>query len=302
VTVRGTVAGGSSGSWTPPLAPGIEALHLQVDGVRLRVLAAGDKNAPPLVLLHGIAGSADEWQTVMPGLAAQYRVLAPDAPGHGFSEKPSDRPYDVPAYINATLGTLDALGVHCGLLVALSGAGPIGATIALDHPDRVEKLILVDAAGLGREVSWKYRLTALPLARRFFPAGTNARAIETFGRALLYRPDLLPDGWVERRMHIWASEGAVDAFFATARDGLSLRGQRLDLTLRLSEISQPTLILWGRQDPIIPVAHAVRAAQQIPGAELHIFEQCGHMPLWEYPNEFVKRVLGFLGHPAEEPQ
>ena len=279
------------------IAPAIEHRRLRVAGLERRILVAGPETAPPLVLLHGIAGSADEWQGVMPGLAERYRVYAPDAPGHGHSAKPrahDGHRYDVAFYTAATLDLLGALGVDRAPLLALSGGGPVALTLALDHPDRVTHLVLVDAAGLGREVSWNYRLATLPFARTLFRRGLTPTSIEAAGRRLLHNRDRLPDGWAERRLAIWSTDGAVEAFFATVRHNLTLRGQRHTFTHRLPDVVQPTLIVWGRQDPIIPLAHALSAARLIPNARLHLFDPCGHIPPWEYPDEFVRLLLDFL--------
>jgi 4,5:9,10-diseco-3-hydroxy-5,9,17-trioxoandrosta-1(10),2-diene-4-oate hydrolase len=200
----------------------------------------------------------------------------------------------VATYAAATLEVLDELGVERAPLVALSGGGPVALTLALEQPERVSRLVLVDAAGLGREVSWSYRLTILPLAPALFRRGLTAGRIEAFGRRLLYDRERLPERWVERRQAIWATDGAVEAFFSTARRSLTLRGQRVTFEGRLHEVRQPTLIVWGREDPIIPVRHGIGAAQRIPKARLHVFERCGHVPPWEYPDEFVRVVKEFL--------
>jgi pimeloyl-ACP methyl ester carboxylesterase len=95
-------------------------------------------------------------------------------------------------------------------------------------------------------------------------------------------------------MRIWATPGAIEAFLATARAGVSIFGQKVDFSARLPEVRQPTLVVWGRQDPVIPVAHGIAAARALPNARLHIFEECGHMPVWEYPDDFSRLVLDFL--------
>ena len=289
------VSDASLGAIDVPDVPGVEALRLTVNGVGLRVLVAGDPKSQPLMLLHGIAGSADEWLEVLPQLATCYRTVAADAPGHGFSDKPGDLTYDGELYAQSVLGVMDALGITRAPLVAISGGGTVALKIALDYPDRISKLVLVDAAGLGRQVAWSYRLATLPLMKRAFRRSTTPRSIEAFGRALLVQRDRLPHGWVQRRQRIWATEGALDAFFGTVCTGLSLLGQRVEFTSRLHEVRQPSLIIWGRQDPIIPVSHGISAAQRIPDAQLHVFERCGHMPIWEYPEEFARVVTEFLG-------
>lgn len=284
------------------LPAGVEERRQRVGGAmggyEQRALVAGPEDAPPLLLLHGIAGSADEWAPVMPALATKFRVHAPDAPGHGFSEKPANLAYDLATYRDAAVASLDELSaaasgkrVH---LMALSGGGTVALSVALDHGDRIDRLVLVDAAGIGREVSWDYRLASLSGASRLFRRSLTPAAIRGYGRRLLYHADRLPPGWVERRRRIWATEGAIEAFFRTARATLSLRGQRHTFGQWLHEIKQPTLVVWGREDPIIPVAHAYRAAQQIPNARLEVFERCGHVPPWEYPQEFSRAVLEFL--------
>src|SRR5438067_398232 len=99
----------------------------------------------PLLLLHGIAGSADEFLSVLPDLGRRYRAIAADAPGHGFSEKPLAHRYDIAAYVDATLGLMDTLGIDRAPVVAFSGAGTVAISLALTHPERVEELVLVDA-------------------------------------------------------------------------------------------------------------------------------------------------------------
>jgi pimeloyl-ACP methyl ester carboxylesterase len=271
---------------------GVEERRLRIHGVEQRVLVAG--HGWPVMLFHGIAGSADEWLGVLPKIAQRHRVVAADAPGHGFSEKPFTHRYDIDSYVDSVLGVMDAMGIRRGPVVALSGGGAVALSLALSHPDRVSKLVLVDAAGLGRQVSWSYRLVRLPLARHLFRRSTNRVSVEAFGRRLCYTPARLPDGWVDRRLQIWSSPGAVEAFFSTTQAGISLLGQKVEFSRRLGEIKQPTLIVWGRQDPIIPVAHGIAAARAIPNARLEIFERCGHMPIWEYPDEFAQMVMDFL--------
>lgn len=268
---------------------------MRVHGVRHRVLVGG--TGPPLLLLHGIGGSADEWLSVLPPLAERFRTIAPDAVGHGFSEKPPAHPYDVETYTQSVLGIMDAYGIDQTPLMAVSGGGAVALSLALRHPQRLSKLVLVDAAGLGRGVAWRYRLATLPFTRSLMRR-TNRRAIEAFGRGLCFHRDRLPEGWVERRLDIWATAGAVEAFVATVRANLTLRGQRVEFSTRLEEILQPTLVIWGRQDTTLPVSHGIQAAQRIPGARLHVFEQCGHMPFWEYPREFAQLVLEFLSPEA----
>jgi len=171
--------------------PSIETREMVVGGLRQRVLVAGD--GPPLVLLHGIAGSADEFVDVLPRLGRRFRVIAADAPGHGFSDKPREHPYDMESYVHSVLGLMDSFGVRRAPVIAVSGGGSVALTMAFAQPERIEKLVLVDAAGLGRDVSWRYRLSSLPLVRHAMRLSTRGQ-IEAFGRALCYHGDRLPEG------------------------------------------------------------------------------------------------------------
>lgn len=274
----------------------METRRIRAGDVNLNVLLAGAETAPPLLLLHGIGGTAYEWMGVVPRFAEHYRVIAADAPGHGFSDKPRGGAYNVDYYVDAILGLMGALGIDMAPVVAVSGGGAVAVALVLAAPQRVSKLVLVSSAGLGREVALHYRLSGLPLSAFLFRRGLSRKTSESFGRALCYHRDRLPAGWVDRRMAIWATQGSIEAFFTTVRANLSLAGQRVEYSRRLREIQQPTLLVWGRQDPIIPVAHGLRAAKLLMNARLHVFEQCGHMPFWEYPDEFAQIVLDFLGH------
>ncbi|MBI3972907.1 MAG: alpha/beta fold hydrolase [Chloroflexi bacterium] len=274
------------------VSPAVETRRVTVGGLEHRVLIAG--SGWPLVLLHGLGGSADEWLAVLPQLAIHYRVVAPDAIGHGLSDKPAGGRYDLAAYTEFVLGVTDAFGIRRAPLVAVSGAGAVALSLALTHPDRISRLVLVAAAGLGRTVAWRYRLATLPFTS-WFLRRADRRSVEASGRSLCYAPDKLPAGWIDRRMEIWSTPGAVDAFVATVRACISLRGQRADFTRRLGEIRHPTLLVWGREDPILPVSHALAAQAAFPNAQVRVFDRCGHMPMWEYPSEFAQTVLEFLG-------
>jgi pimeloyl-ACP methyl ester carboxylesterase len=284
----------SSSALSAQITPTAVATHwLTVAGVRMRLLTAG--TGTPIVLLHGIGGSADEWLPVVPHLARHYRLLMPDAPGHGLSEKPPPRDghrYDLSYYVDAIRQLLDILDVQQAPFLAISGGGPVALTLALDDGDRVSRLVLVAAAGLGREVAWSYRLASLPLVERLFRP--NRQGLERVCRAQCYDPAWLTDEWIDHRLQAWSSPGAVDAFFATLRAGISLAGQRTEFTARLSTLRQPTLLIWGREDPIIPVAHAMAAARAIPGARLCLLDRCGHLPMCEHPEAFATVVLDFL--------
>ena len=290
MSIHGSVASGphSNGSRT-----------VDVDGLSCHVIDSGQ--GEPVLLLHGIGGSAEEWSKVIPQLSTRFRVLAPDAPGHGLSPKPSGRahPYDLAYYTRFVLELLDALGIERIPVVGMSAGGAIALNLATATPDRVASLVLVSSAGLGTEVAWSYRLGSIaPPFVRFGLHRSTAASTRSFGRALCFNPERIPDGWAERRVESWRAPGAVDAFLATARATIGWSGQRHNFVHCLRQISHRTLILWGRNDPILPVAHATRAERLIPGSTLHIYDKCGHMPIWEYPSDVSARIADFLSAPV----
>ena len=272
---------------------------LDVNGLPCRLIDRG--RGEPVILLHGIGGSADEWAKVITQLSTRFRVLAPDAPGHGLSPRPigQTQSYDLEFYTRFVLGLLDALDIERISVVGMSGGGAIAVNLATSMPDRVDSLVLVSSAGLGTEVAWSYRLgSVLPKLVRFGLRRSTVSSIQSFGRALCFNPENVPVGWAEKRLEIVRTTGVVDAFLATAHATIEWSGQSNNFIHRLHQIKHRTLLLWGRNDPILPVAHAIRAARLIHGSKLHIYENCGHMPIWEYPGDVSVRIGDFIAAPV----
>jgi pimeloyl-ACP methyl ester carboxylesterase len=175
--------------------------------------------------------------------------------------------------------------------------GGISLQIAIQYPDKVDKLVLVDSAGLGKELTIQLRLASLPIIGDLLTRPSRKRTFR-FLKECVYDPSLLTDNFVERGYQIASLPGVQKAFLTTLRScvgfgGLNnkLLGTFLDY---LSNISVPVLIVWGLQDRILPVARAHVAAERIPNAKLHIFNPCGHFPQIERPEEFNTLILEFL--------
>lgn len=275
--------------------PAVRSRIIDVDGVATHVREAGDGR--PLLLLHGIAGDSRDWGDVLPSLARGWRVVAPDAPGHGRTPPaPPGEVWDLARFVRFAR---DLVGVFGGgdpiPVAAMSGGGAIALGLAVAAPAMVDRVALIASAGLGCEVSWGYRAAAIagPVVRQALRRTTPWLA-GAFGRRLCFHADRVPAGWAERRAALWRSPGAADAFVATARATVSWRGQRTDFVAALPSIAHEVLIIWGRHDPVVPVAHAYRAAKLLPRATLHVIDRCGHIPTWEYPEVVAARVTAFL--------
>lgn len=266
---------------------------MEVEGVRVHYLEAGESDAPPLFLIHGFTASTLVWSEVLLPLAnAGFRVIAPDLVGFGFSQKPESFEYTIDAHARIIVGLMDRLGIERAPLVGSSYGGAIAATCALDYPSRVERLVLVSAVS-NDEIKKRKLL-------RFASSPVVGNVIS---------PLLLDLRWLVKRRLIKNSKGRPEIFNAERVDEhhrplrtantqraalLMLRrwdGERI--TTDAHRIKQPTLIIWGEQDEEIPLNDGERLYQLIPNSRLVVFRHCGHLPHEEYPREFTGLVTEF---------
>jgi pimeloyl-ACP methyl ester carboxylesterase len=260
---------------------------------------------PVLLLVHGMAGSSENWREVVEPLARNHTVIAADLPGHGSSESGSGD-YSLGAHASGLRDLLLALGHERATVIGHSLGGGIAMQFTYQFPEMVERLVLVSSGGLGPEVSPVLRAAALPGADFFIgaTAGPGARIGSLVGRGL-GAVGLRPNADVAEVARAYASLADSErraAFLATLRAVVGTGGQRVAAgdRLYLAE-ALPILIIWGREDPIIPVAHAEAAIETLPGARLEIFDDVGHLPQLETPGRFVSVLDRFLAatDPAE---
>ena len=240
---------------------------------------------------------------MIPSLAsAGYRVMAVDLPGFGYSDKPGG--YSLESYVAFVRGWLDLHCIERAAVVGNSMGGAITAAVAGMAPERVAAEVLVDPGGFGREVTWALRFASLRLVRAALNRRLTPWKVRQVPRWVYADSSLIEDAEVDRIIEIDQLPGSHDAFLEIAHDVIGLRGLRPGLGLGdiPTDITAPTLILWGRRDRVIPVSHAQRAHEAIPGSEVVIFEDCGHCPQLEIPERFTAEVLRFLRvhHPPED--
>jgi pimeloyl-ACP methyl ester carboxylesterase len=274
----------------------IEPKTVTLHGRDVRYAEAG--RGPVLLLIHGMAGTYENWQAVIEPLARGHTVLAPDLPGHGTSA-PAGGDYSLGALAAGLRDLLIALGHERATLVGHSLGGGIAMQFAYQFPEITERLVLVCSGGLGPEVSPVLRAAALPGADLFIAATAGpgriagsavARGLATVG--------LRPNADVAEVARGYASLADPDrraAFLATLRAVVSTDGQRVHAgdRLYLAE-GVPVLIVWGERDPMIPVHHGEHAHQTIPGSRLEVFDGVGHLPQLEAPGRFVAVLERFL--------
>lgn len=259
---------------------------------------------PPVVLVHGIAGSFETWNKVIPLLARNHTVIAPDLPGHGLAPK-GRGDYSLGAFANAIRDLLVALDVGPSTVIGHSMGGGIALQFAYQYPELCSRLGLIASGGLGPEVTPLLRAATLPGSEIVIRAITSRR-VESVTKGTwsrLKRLGLpLPAAAETIGRHLLALRDAEarHAFVTTARSVMDLRGQRIDATDRLYLAEAlPILIVWGARDGFIPVEHARRAHELIPHSRLEIFDRCGHFPQEQEPERLCYVVNEFLD--ATEP-
>jgi len=270
--------------------------YVFLHGHRIGYRRAG--HGPVLLLLHGIAGSSRTWIPVMQLLQDAYTVLAPDFFGHGESAKPPGD-YSLGNLAASVRDLLHLLEVERATVIGQSYGGGVALQFAYQFPELCERLVLVDAGGLGREVSWILRLATLPAAELVMPVlfPSFARgwgdALTRISRSLGFRNARAEEIWNAYRS--LTNPENRKAFVTTMRGVIDPGGQTVSAMDRLYLAAHmPTLIVWGDKDTIIPVVHAYKVHEAIPNSRLRIMEGVGHFPHAEEPARFVEILEEFL--------
>jgi pimeloyl-ACP methyl ester carboxylesterase len=277
--------------------PKIERVEVMLHGHRVMFTIAGQ--GPAVVLIHGIAGRAQQWQRVVESLAETNTVLAPDLLGHGESAKPRGD-YSLGAHASGIRDLLLGLHIERASVVGHSLGGGIAMQFAYQFPERCERLVLVSSGGLGQEVHVLLRAATLPGSELVLPLLAHPRVLKVasflpreLGRmGLRTRADLAE---MARGYQSLSDAEARSAFIHTLRGVIDPTGQRINASDRLYLASKmPSLIIWGRRDRIIPVEHAQPAHEGMPGSRLELFDSAGHFPHLDDPLGFVRTLEDFF--------
>ncbi len=268
--------------------------YADIGGIRTRFRAAGS-SGPALVLIHGLGATLESWMHNIEPLGRCYRVLAPDLVWFGKTDKPAGevKPERFSEFI---VQFMDRFGLRRAILIGNSMGGMIAVRIALDYPDRVSGLVLVNPAGFGREMNFWLRLrTILRLRSR---VRVPLRIARWAVRQLVYNRQAITDELIESVLEATNLPGSQEAYYRVLRLGADWRGLKAEALRQVRDaapgIRVPTLIVWGRQDRILPVSHAFVAHRQIPNSQLYIFDHCGHCPMIERADEFNRLVDDFV--------
>ena len=260
----------------------VQENFIQIDGNKIRYLESGNsKNI--LVLVHGLGASAERWNTVIPIFAKHYHVIVPDLIGFGYSDKPV---VDyTPDFFSTFLGKFfDTLEIKCPNVIGSSLGGQITAKYASEHPNNIEKLILVSPSGVMKQST--PALDAYIMAALYPNEESAKNAFEMMESSGNKIDDVIVRGFVERMQ----LPNAKLAFMSTV---LGLKNSEI-ITTKLHTINSPTLIIWGSKDPVIPILHAESFVSSIKDCRFYRMDNCGHTPYVQDPTTFSSVVLEFL--------
>lgn len=277
--------------WAPP-----PSQFLTIEGMGVHLRDEGPRqDERPLVLLHGTSASLHTWDGWTEALRSQRRVIRLDLPGFGLTGPFPDGDYRIEHYVRWLLAVLDRLGVGEFVLVGNSFGGRIAWETALAAPERVQQLVLVDAAGYpsqARSVPLAFRLAKIPVLNQLLDLTLPRRVVESSVRNVYGDPAKVTPALVDRYYELTLRAGnraALPQRFRQAPAGVG--------TERIATLKLPTLILWGERDRLIPPADGERFQREIAGSGLIIFPGLGHVPQEEDPQTTVVALRGFLARP-----
>jgi len=266
---------------------------VEVDGMQVHLRDEGPRDDPhPIVLLHGTSDSLHTWDGWADGLKATRRVVRMDMPGFGLTGPNPTGDYRLMSYVGFVDHVLARVGVKQAVVAGNSLGGEIAWLLGVHHPERVERLVLIDSGGYpfkaeGMPIGFRLaRIPALqPLTTRLLPRKT----IEDSVKSVFGHPDQVTPELVDRFYELTLRAGN--------RASLIQRFQQAPigaLAEQVKRVTQPTLVLWGGQDRLIPPANAQRFAQDIPGTQVVMFDDLGHVPQQEDPTRTLAAARAFM--------
>jgi len=269
--------------------------YVKVGNINTRFWTAGNRGQS-VILIHGLGGFVESWQQNIDAFAEEHRVYALDLPGFGRSDKPA-APYSIPYLAQFVIDFLTTQGIRRATIVGNSLGGAIALELAFSCTDMVEKLVLVDAAGFGTKVHIALRLITIPFIGECI-SRPSRKGTEKFLKTAFFDESMITEEMIDFGLEMANLPGGGKALLSTARSFLGFRGAKQtfiqNVIANSNHLSCPTLIVWGRQDKVLPIEGAHIAAKVIPNAELQLFDACGHTPQLEHPEAFNSAVLQFL--------
>lgn len=258
------------------------------NGIRTNYHDVG--SGEPVLMIHGSGPGVSawaNWRLPMPELAKRFRVIAPDMVGFGYSQRPEGIRYDLDTWVDQAVGLLDALGIGQASVVGNSFGGAIALALAIRHPQRVKRLVLMGSVGVpfpiteGLDAVWGYQ-----------PSVENMRALLDI---FAYDRNLVNDELAQMRYKASIQPGFQESFSAMfpapRQNGVEMMASPME---DIRRIGHETLVIHGREDKVIPLQNSFDLLQAIPNAQLHVFGKCGHWTQIEHAARFSRLVGDFL--------
>ncbi|MDQ5926014.1 alpha/beta hydrolase [Aquabacterium sp.] len=277
-----------TGRWAPP-----PSQFVSIEGMQMHLRDEGPRTDPqPIVLLHGTSASLHTWDGWTEALKSGRRVIRMDLPGFGLTGPMPDGNYRLSRYVEVVIALLDQLEVSQVVLAGNSFGGNLAWKIAVDHPHRVSKLVLVDAAGYPfdpQSMPIGFKIAQIPALRPLMQNTLPRSMIESSVRNVYGDPSKVTQELIDRYHDLTLRAGNRGALVERFRQSPSG-----EFTAQISQVRQPTLILWGGQDRLIPPDNAAKFGRDIAGSRVVMFDALGHVPHEEDPAATVAAVQRFL--------
>ena len=270
---------------------------VSVGGIDVRYAIAGE--GPAVLLVHGLASSMITWYCNIEAVAeAGFTAIALDLPGYGDSGMADHLDYDPESGARFLADFTAELGIDRFSVVGNSAGGLIAGVTALKYPDRVDKVVLVAAAGLGRRLSWPLRIISVPVLGELIykPHRFSKTAIV---KRIFFRPPAILDDILPEMLRVRCLPHAPQVMLRSVRSGVNLLGLRREHNIlhRLRDHPTPVLAVWGEDDLVIPPVKAEDVKRALPHATIHVLPECGHWPQMEKPEQFNRILTKFLSQP-----
>lgn len=276
---------------------GENAKFAEGDGVRIHYRDQGNPDGPAIILLHGNSASLQTWEPVVALLADDYRIITYDQPGHGLTGPSADEDYSASGLMKALDAVSAAAGVDRFILGGNSMGGWMSWRYAVERPERVEALILMDASGMPLlpgetepPLNIGFKLLRIKWLRPLVSQITPRSIVEKSLKDTIVDDALVTDAMVDRYWELLRYPGNRRA--AALRTDVDREEAMAD---RVSEITAPTLILWGAEDQLVYATAANTFDERIPNSEAIVYENVGHIPMEEVPDRVASDIRAFLG-------
>jgi len=270
-----------------------ESEFVEIDGMQVHYRDEGnDLDSIPLVLIHGTGASLHTWEGWVKSLKDNHRIITFDLPAYGLTGPNSTGEYSQEYYVSFVYKLLAKLSVKKCILGGNSLGGSITWAYALSHPERVKKMILVDAGGYpmtSKSVPIAFQLARIPILSSLFKYVTPRSVIEKSIHNVYVHDERITKGLINRYYDLALREGNRKAFIDRMKNS-----KNNDNYLKINSLTMPTLIIWGEQDGLIPITVGNQFHENLPNDTMIVFKDLGHTPMEEDPENTVKIVKHFL--------